>query len=67
MTLSGPAFRRVAFPRGQCHQLKRKTSAVGGDAHIAPREMLHFCARLRRIRLHARADVGIGPYGAVLS
>ena len=54
-------------PQGQCHQLKRTAILRRGRCPHRPAGNAAFCARLRRIRLRARADVGIGPYGSALS
>ena len=58
---------RPPSPKGNVVNLSVQQSSVGGDAYIAPQEMPRFCTRLWQIRLRARADVGIGPYGSALS
>ena len=43
-------------------EICRAVPPVGGDAHIVPQGTVYHYDRLRRNRLRARADVGIGPY-----
>ena len=46
---------------GNVVNLSVQQFSVGGDAHIAPQEMLRFFARLGYIRLRARAFCGHRP------